>query len=200
MNLRCRWSAPASRSTRQPSFIASLIPIIGGGLLACPLAYYIVLLIGGPEKDFLELGPSLRWILPASFSEPRTTPKPSNSGSKLTAQNSGNADSQADKRGAADSSDSSDAMANGAGDPADSDPASGDTDSGDPVETPLSAFDDLPTELAGPTADDLLPDDTAANRAVPPIDPVESGTDDAMPDADKSDFGRGRAEGDWGTG
>jgi hypothetical protein len=63
-------SSALKRRKRQPSFIGNLIGVVGGGVVGCALAYFIVLWIGGPEKDFLELGPKLpKWMLPSSFSK-----------------------------------------------------------------------------------------------------------------------------------
>ena len=66
-------SSAVNRRKREPSFIGNLIGVVGGGVVGCGLAYFIVLWIGGPDKDFLELGPKLpKWILPSSFSRPAT--------------------------------------------------------------------------------------------------------------------------------
>lgn len=66
-------SSAAKRRKREPSFIGNLIGVVGGGVVGCGLAYFIVLWVGGPDKDFLELGPKLpKWMLPASFSKPMT--------------------------------------------------------------------------------------------------------------------------------
>lgn len=59
------------RRQKEPSFIGNLIGVVGGGVVGCALAYFIVLWIGGPEKDFLELGKKLpKWMLPSAFNEP----------------------------------------------------------------------------------------------------------------------------------
>ena len=66
-------SSAARRRKREPSFIGNLIGVVGGGVVGCTMAYFIVLWIGGPDKDFLELGPKLpSWMLPAAFNETTT--------------------------------------------------------------------------------------------------------------------------------
>lgn len=66
-------ASAAMRRKREPSMIGNLIGVIGGGVVGCGLAYFIVLWVGGPEKDFLELGPKLpKWMLPAAFNQAST--------------------------------------------------------------------------------------------------------------------------------
>lgn len=58
----------AARSNGGPSFLRQIVGIIGGGLLGLAIGYFILLWIGGPEKDFLELGRRLpRWAVPGAF-------------------------------------------------------------------------------------------------------------------------------------
>lgn len=67
-------SSALKRRKREPSLIGNLIGVVGGGVVGCSLAYFIVLWIGGPEKDFLEIAPKLpKWILPSTFSAPAPT-------------------------------------------------------------------------------------------------------------------------------
>jgi hypothetical protein len=64
-------SAAAKRRKKEPSAVGTLIGVVGGGVVGTALAYFIVLWIGGPEKDFLELGRKLpKWMVPAAFHEP----------------------------------------------------------------------------------------------------------------------------------
>lgn len=67
-------SAAAKRRKKEPSAVGTLIGVVGGGVVGTALAYFIVLWIGGPEKDFLELGRKLpKWMVPAAFHEPASS-------------------------------------------------------------------------------------------------------------------------------
>jgi hypothetical protein len=58
----------AARAASSPSFFRQLVGVIGGGIVGLAIGYIILLWIGGPERDFLELGPRLpRWAVPAGF-------------------------------------------------------------------------------------------------------------------------------------
>jgi hypothetical protein len=65
------------RRRRESSFLGNLVGIVGGGLVAIPLALLIVIWIKGPPGDFAGIAPYLpSWILPASFNAPRTASTP----------------------------------------------------------------------------------------------------------------------------
>lgn len=56
---------------RKPkSLLRQLLGVFGGGIIGLLLGYYILLWIGGPDMDFLEIGENLpEWAVPASFHE-----------------------------------------------------------------------------------------------------------------------------------
>jgi hypothetical protein len=59
------------------SFFRQLVGIAGGGVIGLAIGYYVLLWIGGPQKDFLEIGHRLPpWAVPAAFHrvEVRTAP------------------------------------------------------------------------------------------------------------------------------
>ncbi|MBN1853192.1 MAG: hypothetical protein JW829_10730 [Pirellulales bacterium] len=52
------------------SALRQLIGFVGGGVIGLALGYYILLWIGGPDRDFLELGEKLPvWMVPKAFHE-----------------------------------------------------------------------------------------------------------------------------------
>lgn len=58
----------AARAAEPRSFLRHLVGIVGGGVVGLALGYFILLWIGGPQKDFLEIGHRLpRWMVPAAF-------------------------------------------------------------------------------------------------------------------------------------
>ena len=50
--------ATARRRPRK-SFLRQLVGIVGGGIVGLALGYYLLLWIGGPDRDFLQLGQQL---------------------------------------------------------------------------------------------------------------------------------------------
>jgi hypothetical protein len=65
------------RRRRESSFLGNLVGIVGGGLVAIPLALLIVIWIKGPSGDFAGIAPYLpSWALPSSFNEPKTAAIP----------------------------------------------------------------------------------------------------------------------------
>lgn len=67
----------ALRRKKEPSMIGTLIGVVGGGLMAIPIALFIVLWIGGPEKDFAGIADYLpKILLPPSFSKQKLITAP----------------------------------------------------------------------------------------------------------------------------
>lgn len=81
--------ASRAASLRKPkkSFLRNIVNYIGGGVVGLALGYFVLLWIGGPDRDFLELGKKLpAWMTPTSFNgspviakTSTTTPKPTTS-------------------------------------------------------------------------------------------------------------------------
>jgi hypothetical protein len=64
--------SPARRQRREPSALGNLIGVLLAAPVGLGLGYFVLLWIGGPEKDFLGYGSKLpSWMVPASFSKPR---------------------------------------------------------------------------------------------------------------------------------
>jgi hypothetical protein len=60
----------AARTDGSRSFLRQLLGIVGGGVVGLVAGYFILLWIGGPEKDFLELGERLpAWAVPNAFQQ-----------------------------------------------------------------------------------------------------------------------------------
>lgn len=60
--------APLPNRRRRPSALRQMIGVAGGGVMGLSLGYFILLWIGGPQKDFLKVGHKLpALIVPAAF-------------------------------------------------------------------------------------------------------------------------------------
>lgn len=70
-----RTESRAARANGSPSLLRQMMGIVGGGVVGLAVGYFILLWIGGPERDFLKLGHRLPpWAVPADFHEPVEPP------------------------------------------------------------------------------------------------------------------------------
>jgi len=67
-------SSALKRKKKESSFLGSMVGIVGGGVIAVPLALFVVIWIRGPEGDVAGMGQYLpSWMLPAAFNQPKSS-------------------------------------------------------------------------------------------------------------------------------